>query len=473
MLTSNNMISFINTFLLSGLVALSTISCSQNQEPASGPDANYQGKPNIVIIFFDDAGWADFKPFHETRYPTPNIEQLAVEGCRFQNFYVPQAICSASRATLMTGCYPGRTKVFGAFAPKVRGLEPRFATMGEVLKTSGYKTAIFGKWHLGDQEETRPHNRGFDESCGLMYSNDMWSEHPTNPEFWGQFPLHYWENGEITIDSVTAEDQVHLTTWYTEKAVEFINTNPDTSFFLYVPHSMPHVPIFASDKFKGKSGTGLYGDVMMELDWSVGQITNALKQNGLDENTLVILTSDNGPWHSYGNRAGKTPYREAKGTSFDGGIRSPCIIKYPGQIEPNSVSLNTFYAIDILPTLCQLTNTELPVNEIDGKNVWNLITGKPDAENPHEYYAFSNGNQFQGVMSADGKWKLHVPHDYRYLKAAGKDGQPGPYIKKEIDYALFDMVHDPYEKGNVIDEYPEIAKELMNYAKQHAAKFYE
>lgn len=460
-------------FLFLSIIACIFFSCTNEKNAGEAAKNTEKEKPNIVIIFFDDAGWADFQPFHETRYPTPNMQQLAEEGCSYQNFYVPQAICSASRSALMTGCYPGRTKVFGAFAPKVYGLNPEFATMGEVLKKNGYRTAIFGKWHLGDHEETRPHNRGFDESCGLMYSNDMWSEHPTNPEFWGQFPLHYWENGEVTIDSVTAEDQVHLTTWYTEKAVDFINSSADTSFFLYVPHSMPHVPIFASEKFEGKSGTGLYGDVMMELDWSVGEIMKALKNNNLEGNTLVILTSDNGPWHSYGNHAGKTPYREAKGTSFDGGIRSPCIMRYPGQIEPNSVSLTTMYSIDLLPTICQLTNTALPANEIDGKNVWNLITGKPDGQNPHEYYAFSNGDQFQGVMTADGKWKLHIPHGYRQLVSAGKDGQPGPYVMQEIGLALFDMVHDPYEKGNVIDEYPEIAKELMGYAKQHAAKFYE
>jgi len=242
--------------------------------------------PNVVVIFLDDSGWADFEPFSvrspkdsSPAYHTAHVKQLADEGCCFHNFHVPQAVCSASRAALLSGCYPGRTKVFGAHGPRARG---------------------------------------FDESCGLMYSNDMWEFHPENPEHWGKYPLQFWDNGKVTIERVTKEHQPMLTTWYTEHAVDFINRNKDKPFFLYVPHSMPHVPIFCSEKFKGKSGAGLYGDVMMELDWSVGQITEALKRNGVEDNTLVIFTSDNGPWISYGNHAGKTPYREAKGTGFDG-----------------------------------------------------------------------------------------------------------------------------------------------------------
>ena len=253
-------------------------------------------RPNVVIIFLDDSGWSDFRPFGKPPYPTPNVERLAKQGCAFHNFYVPQAVCSASRSALMTGCYPGRTKVFGAHPPRARGLDPKFATMGEVLKRAGYRTAVFGKWHLGDQPETRPPARGFDESCGLMYSNDMWEFHPENPARYRDFPLQFWENGKIKIERVTAEHQPMLTTWYTEHAVDFIRRNKSEPFLLYVPHSMPHVPLFCSDKFKGKSGAGLYGDVMMEIDWSVGEITKALESSGVEDNTLVIFTSDNGPW---------------------------------------------------------------------------------------------------------------------------------------------------------------------------------
>ncbi|MEJ7605884.1 MAG: sulfatase-like hydrolase/transferase [Bryobacteraceae bacterium] len=212
--------------------------------------------PNIVIVFLDDAGWLDFAPFGKPAYPTPNVERLARQGCCFHNFHVPQAICSASRAALLTGCYPERTKVFGAHPPRARGLDPKFATMGEVLKSAGYATAVFGKWHLGDQPETRPPVRGFDESCGLMYSNDMWEFHPERPEVYGRFPLQFWENGKIKVERVTREEQPMLTTWYTEHAVDFIHRHKTQPFLLYVPHTMPHVPLFCSDKFRGKSGTG-------------------------------------------------------------------------------------------------------------------------------------------------------------------------------------------------------------------------
>lgn len=449
--------------LLPILVVFLLMSISCSKQPA---------KPNIVIIFLDDSGWGDFQPFGEPSYTTPHVEQLAAEGCRFNNFYVPQAICSASRSALMTGCVPGRTKMFGAHPPQAKGLDPKFATMGEVLRTAGYKTAVFGKWHLGDQPETRPPARGFDESCGLMYSNDMWEFHPENPEYWGQWPLWFWENDSVIIDRVTAVEQAQLTTWYTEHAVDFINRHKNEPFFLYVPHSMPHVPLYVSEKFAGKSGAGLYGDVMMEIDWSIGQIMNALKENGVDDNTMVIFTSDNGPWISYGNHAGVTPFREAKGTSFDGGTRSACIIKYPGKIDAGSTSTSTICSIDILPTVCALTGAELPGNEIDGANVWDLITNKEGAENSHVYYPFSTGNRFEGIISGDGKWKLHLQHPYRTLVTPGRDGAAGKYKQENIELSLFDMENDPYERTNVIKKYPDVAEKLIALANAHKEKFY-
>jgi arylsulfatase A-like enzyme len=428
--------------------------------------------PNIVIIFLDDSGWADFHPFGNPAWKTPNVEKLAAKGCRFEQFYVPQAICSASRAALLSGCYPGRTKVFGAHGPNARGLDPKYATIGEVLKKRGYTTAIFGKWHIGDQPDTRPWARGFDESCGLMYSNDMWEFHPENPDHWGKLPLQFYDNGKVTIPRVTKEHQPHLTTWYTEHAVDFINRNADKPFFLYVPHSMCHVPLFVSDKFKDKSGQGLFGDVIMELDWSVGKITEALTKNGLEDNTLVIFTSDNGPWISYGNHAGKTPFREAKGTGFDGGTRSACIMKMPHRIKPATVSDKTFCTVDILPTLAHITGAQLPDNPIDGKNVWDIITAQPGAENPHQYYPFSTGGNFEGVISGDGRWKLHLPHDYRTLLVPGQDGMAGKYRQTRIELSLFDMKDDPCETTNVIAKYPNIAEKMQKYAQIHRQKFY-
>jgi arylsulfatase A len=429
-------------------------------------------KPNFVIIFLDDSGWSDFQPFGNPPYATPNVQRLASQGCRFNNFYVPQAVCSASRSALLSGCFPGRTKVFGAHGPRARGLDPSFATMGQVLKGAGYRTAVFGKWHIGDQPETRPPARGFDESCGLMYSNDMWEYHPENPQAYSQYPLQFWENGQIKVERVTPEHQPFLTTWYTEHAVDFINRNRKDPFLLYVPHSMPHVPLFRSEKFKGKSGAGVYGDVMMEIDWSVGEITGALKKAGVENDTLVIMTSDNGPWISYGNHAGKTPFREAKGTGFDGGTRSACIMRYPGKLQAGSVSKRTMCTVDILPTLAHLAGARLPKNPIDGKNVWDLIAGKVGARNPHDYYPFCTGPTFEGLISGDGRWKLHVPHSYRTLVEAGNDGKPGKYRQAQIGLSLFDMEADPNETTNVIDKYPEVAARMKGYAEQHRKEFY-
>jgi arylsulfatase A len=427
-------------------------------------------KPNVVIIFLDDSGYADFRPFGKTEYPTPNVERLAAQGCRFTNFYVPQAVCSASRSALMSGCYPGRTGVFGAHAPRARGLDPKFATMGQVLQGAGYKTAVFGKWHIGDEPETRPPARGFDESCGLMYSNDMWKHHPDSRNF-DQFPLQFWENGKIQIEDVTAEHQPKLTQWYTEHAVDFVRRNKANPFLLYVPHTMPHVPLYAGAKFKGKSGKGLYADVMMEIDWSVGEIMKSLKSAGVENDTLVVMTSDNGPWHVYGNHAGKTPFREAKGTGFDGGIHSACIARYPGQIRPDTVSKRAFCSIDLMPTIAGLAGAKLPENPVDGKDVWDWISGKA-AANPQPYYAYSTGRVFEGVISGDGKWKLHVPHAYRTLVEAGNDGKPGKYRQEKIGEALFDLESDPYEKTDVIGRYPEVAARMKGFAEEHRKAFY-
>lgn len=452
-----------NTISLIVLMMLALSACQNNPELV---------KPNVVIIFLDDSGWEDFAPFGELSIETPNVSQLASEGCAFHNFYVPQAICSASRSALMSGCYPGRSKVFGAHGPNAWGLDTTFASMGEVFSQAGYATAAFGKWHCGDQPETRSYSRGFDETSGLMYSNDMWKYHPENPEHWGKHPLKYWENGEVIIEEVEKSDQKNLTRWYTEHAVDFIERHSSEPFLLYVPHSMPHVPLFCSKEFEGKSGKGLYGDVILEIDWSVGEINKALKEAGVDKNTIVIFTSDNGPWVSYGNHAGNTPFREAKGTSFDGGVRSACIIKYPESIEPGEVSSRTFGSVDLLPTLCHLAGISLPENEIDGENVWDLISGIEGAKNPHSYYAFSNNRDFEGLMSGDGKWKLHLSHSYRTLDSAGADGFAGRYMMEKIDTALFNMETDPCESTNVLDEYPEIAKELILIADQHQEKFY-
>ncbi len=429
--------------------------------------------PNIVVIFLDDSGFSDFHPFGSPAYDTPNVRRLAAEGCRFTNFHVPQAICSASRGALLTGCYPERTRLFGAHGPRARGMDPSWPTIAQVLKPAGYTSAVFGKWHIGDQPETRPLARGFDECCGLMYSNDMWRHHPESRHY-DAFPLQYWENDRVTIPDVTPADQTHLTQWYTQHAVDFIRRKRDQPFFLYVPHNMPHVPLFVSPAFAGRSGAGLYGDVMLELDSSVGEIMKALDEAGVAENTLVVFTSDNGPWTSYGNHAGATPYRESKGTSFDGGTRSACIMRFPGRIPAGSVSNAMLGSIDLLPTFARLAGVAPSQTPLDGRDVWELVSGHPDATNPHEYYAFTTGNTFEGVFSGDGRWKLHLPHNYRTLagEPGGRDGIPVKYRQGQIGLSLFDMAEDPYETTNVLDRHPEVGARLLALAERHRAAFF-
>ena len=295
-------------------------------------------KPNIIIIFTDDQGYADLGSYGAVGFETPNIDQLAQEGIRFTDFQVSQAVCSASRAALLTGAYSERVSVRGAYNHTSRiGLNPNETTIAEILKPLGYATSIVGKWHLGHHEMFLPLQQGFDEYMGIPYSNDMWpvdydgtpianTDHPLS--FYPQLP--FYEGNNKVEEIHTLSDQNELTKRYTERAVDFINRNKNKPFFLYLPHSMPHVPLGVSSEFKGKSKQGMYGDVMMEIDWSVGQIMKALSENDLDDNTLVIFTSDNGPWLNYGNHAGSVGnLREGKGTMWEGGSRVPCIIRWP------------------------------------------------------------------------------------------------------------------------------------------------
>lgn len=429
-------------------------------------------RPNIVLIFLDDAAYSDFHPFGKPPYPTPHVEKLAAEGVRYTRFHVPQAVCSASRASLLTGCYPHHTRITGAIGPGKRGLDPEFPLISETLKKNGYATAHFGKWHIGDVPETRPAARGFDEHAGLLVSNDMWRYNPVWKKRVGEDPLPYWENGAIKIPDTSPDDQKHLTGWATEGATRFIRAKAGKQpFFLYVAHSMPHVPLYCRDEFKGKSGAGDYGDVMMEIDWSVGEITKAIREAGVEKETIVLLTSDNGPWEEYGNHAGKTPFREHKGTSFEGGIRSPLFVKYPAQLKPGAVNDRAFGSIDLYPTLAALADVPLPEKVIDGKNVWPLMRGDEGAENPHEHYIISTYWNIDAVMTSDGKWKLHLPHGYRDVVTPGNDGKRGFVKTSQIKESLFNLIEDPLEANNVIAEHPAIAKLLREAAAAHRKQF--
>ncbi|EAQ79656.1 arylsulfatase A (precursor) [Blastopirellula marina DSM 3645] len=431
--------------------------------------AEKNATPNIVVIFIDDMGYADIGPFGAKDYPTPHLDQLAQEGTICTDFYVTQAVCSASRAGLLTGCYNNRIGILGALGPQSKiGISAEETTLAEICKQKGYATACYGKWHLGHHEEFLPLQHGFDDYVGLPYSNDMWPYHPelrhlTKDQQQKRYPdLPLYEKNEIIDTEVTPEDQRNLTTLYTEKAVKFIDDNHAQPFFLYVPHSMVHVPLYVSDKFAGKSGAGLFGDVVMEVDWSVGQIIEALRRNMLDENTLVIFTADNGPWLSYGDHAGSAgPLREGKGTMFDGGCREPTIFWQPGTIPAGKTCSTPMMTIDILPTVADLIGAKLPDHKIDGKNIWPIVTGQPNAKSPHEAYLFYYGNQLQAIRS--GKWKLHFPHGYRTLngRPGGTDGLPTNYEQARIGLELFDLDSDIGETTDVKESHPEVVARLQ------------
>jgi arylsulfatase A len=422
--------------------------------------------PNIVIIFTDDQGYADVGCFGAKQFATPNIDRLAAEGIRFTDFHVAQPVCSASRAALLTGCYPNRIGIHGALSPFAKiGIHSNEMTLPELLKQKGYATGMVGKWHLGHLPQFLPVKHGFDEYLGLPYSNDMWPHHPeARPGTYPTLPLI--ENDRVINSDVTAMDQTQLTTWYTERAVRFIDKNARKPFFLYVAHSMPHVPLHVSDKFKGKSRQGLYGDVIMELDWSVGQIVDALARNHLDEQTLLIFTSDNGPWLSYGNHAGSAkPLREGKGTSWEGGTRVPFIARWPGKISRKSVCKEPAMTIDILPTIASLVNAKLPEHKIDGLNIWPLFTGKRNAKNPHDaYFFYYEQNDLQAVRS--GEWKLILPHTYRTLASGpgGADGKPARYQNVKAGMELYNLQKDPSETHDLAKANPSVVTRLRDLA---------
>ena len=426
------------------------------------------GPPNVVVIFMDDMGYADIGPFGAEGYETPNLDRMAREGRKFTDFYVTQAVCSASRAGLLTGCYNVRIGILGALGPGAKhGIHQDEVTIAEICKQKGYATACYGKWHLGHHQKFLPMQHGFDDYFGLPYSNDMWPYHPGVAHLpmeqrlkrWPHLPLI--DKNQVVNPMVAGRDQEQLTTQYTNKAVSFIEANKDRPFFLYVPHSMVHVPLYVSEKFKGKSKRGLFGDVMMEVDWSVGQILDTLRKHALDKNTLVIFTSDNGPWLSYGDHAGSAgPLREGKGTMFDGGCRESTLMWWPGVVPANSVCSTPAMTIDILPSVAELVGAKLPDHPIDGKSIVPLIKGESE-QSPHEAYYFYYGKQLQAVRS--GKWKLHFPHGYRTMagKPGGTGGVPNRYSQARIELSLFDLSSDIGESRNVAEQHPDVVKRLQ------------
>ncbi|MDZ7723027.1 MAG: sulfatase [candidate division KSB1 bacterium] len=425
--------------------------------------------PNLVIIFTDDQGYADVGVYGAQGFETPNLDQMAQAGRRFTDFHVASPVCSPSRAALLTGCYPQRVGLPMVLFPdgpewtkgkSELGLNENETTLAELLKSKGYRTACYGKWHLGHHEPFLPVNHGFDDYFGLPYSNDMRPEdNPAYP------PLPLIQGTEVIEEN---PDQSLLTRRYTQKALEFINKNADQPFFLYLAHSMPHVPLYRSDRFAGISEQGVYGDVIREIDWSVGQVLKTLKDNGLDDNTLIVFVSDNGPWTVFGNHGGSAgPLRGCKQTVFEGGQRVPCIMRWPGKIPENSVCDSFATTMDMLPTMAALVNADLPPRKIDGHDIRPLVFADANAETPYEAFYYYDGPTLKAVRS--GKWKLHVPHDYKGVKQAGMDGEKGTYFYQKIELSLFDLEQDINEDQNVADQHPEVVQRLLAAVEQARA----
>ena len=438
--------------------------------------------PNIVLIMVDDMGYSDIGCQGSVGYQTPNIDRMGKEGTRFTSFYVAQAVCTASRAALLSGSYPNRVSMQGALNHTSReGIHPDELLISEMCKAKGYATGMYGKWHLGTVDAFHPLKNGFDDYLGIPYSNDNSKYHPVLADEMPPLPLY---DGEKIVE--LDADQHLFTKRFTERSVAFIEKHKDEPFLLYVPHVMPHVPIFASEGFEGTTEAGLWGDVISELDWSVGEILNALQDNDLDQDTLVVFFSDNGPFLSYGTHAGHAvPLREGKLTSFEGGVRVPCIMRWPGRIPAGRVCDEPLIEMDFLPTIAGLLGADLPERKIDGVDILPVMENRPDAGSPHEALFFWSGSELQAVRS--GPWKLHFAHKYITVAAEpGKDGKPSNwenmqpksitqsgvegiasrhgYRVEELELSLYNLDTDMGETKNVAGAHPEVVERLSKLA---------
>ncbi|MCK4750779.1 MAG: sulfatase, partial [Bacteroidales bacterium] len=420
---------------------------------STGPKT-HDHKPNVILIFCDDLGYGDLGCYGSDVNNTPNLDLMAEKGMRFTDFYSAAPVCSPSRAALMTGCYPKRVGLgFGQsrwvlFPGDSVGLNPEEMTIPKMLQTQGFNTGMLGKWHLGDQPEFLPTNNGFDSYFGIPYSNDM---EPDLSSFKCP-PLPVLLNGKV-VD--TEPNQVSLTGIFLEKAKEFIYENRDHPFFLYFSHFYVHTPIYVPFPFLKASKNGPYGAAVEYIDYCTGEIINTLKELGIDDNTLIIFTSDNGSNLQNGGSNGYL--RGDKGSTWEGGMREPCIVRFPGKIPADKTCNEIATTMDLLPTFAGLAGTKPPADRIiDGRNIWPLMAGEKNAKSPHKAFYYYQIDQLQAVRS--GPWKLHLP-----LKTKRRNwGKPIPNSPLQ----LYNLDSDIAEKNNVADKNPDVVKRLLTLAEK-------
>ncbi len=415
-----------------------------------------QKKPvNVIIIFADDLGYGDLGCYGHPTIATPHLDRMAAEGMKFTQFYAAANVCTPSRAALLTGRLPVRTGMAGSdesgnvlYPFSTGGLPQSEVTIARALKSRNYSTAIIGKWHLGHLPEFLPTRHGFDEFFGIPYSNDMFG-----PKYRNAPPLPLYDGGKVIENN---PDQSRLTQRYTEKAIDFIRRNKNNPFFLYYPNNFPHVPLFASDDFRGKSKRGLYGDVVTELDWSVGQILKTVQDLGLAKNTLVVFMSDNGPWIREKQEGGSAGLLfEGKGSSYEGGMRVPAIAWWPGTIKPMQTNTALASTMDLYPTILKLADAPLPPNVImDGVDMPPLLTGEKESVRDEIFYY--TRDKLYAVRK--GPWKAHFITRRSYSKE--------PPVEHEVPL-LFNIESDPSEKYDVSADHPEIISMLEKVRDNH------
>ena len=437
------------------LVVLALAGCS--------PSLQDERPPNVILIFADDMGYTDLSSFGQQGWQTPHLDRLGAEGARFTDFYVPTPACSPSRAALLTGRYPLKAGVREVISPRtLRGLPETERTAAEIFRDAGYQTGMVGKWHLGAHPDFLPTNHGFNSWFGLPYSNDYSPRSINNPRSYAV----QWMELPVLRDTTIVErepDQRQLTERYTKESIDFIRTNKDQPFFLYLAHSMPHVPLWVSDPFVDASGAGLYGDVIEEMDGSTGRIMAELEALGLEENTIIVFTSDNGPWLLMGDHGGtRGAFREGKATTFEGGVRMPAAIWAPGQIAPGQVISDPVISMDVLPTVLNMAGIALPSN-LDGIPLDGALTSDATLDSERPLFFYRSG-QLRSMRK--GKWKLHVPHAYTSILEEwggrpGSGGHPGGYGRAEIGTALYDLETDPSESVDLAASRPDIVAQLM------------